>query len=631
MSKHEKPPSHHRAAGNPAAFYRDRLATARDHLDRLGPVSFRISWLRLLAFLAAVVSFLAHAWMEGVGFPVAATIGVLSAAAFVGLVAWHRRIAVRTARWQRVLKVCEEGLARMDRRWRDLAPIPQPALDDDYGIVSDLDLLGEASLYRLTGGAYTARGQQILASWFLSPAAPEDIALRQSLVAELRDRGDLLMEMRLVTQGLGDKPADPAPFLAWAGGEPWLLKRPAVLWTARVLGSLPLLLGLAQGIGWTEIPLWLVAMVVNLAFTGLFAVKVHRRFDAVSSHKGGIEHYASLFQFISGLSLRSARGVAIRDRLATDGVFAHGQMKRLARLSSFADLRFSAMVYFPIQMLTLIDFHVLWRMERWQVRVGQRARDWLEALGEMEAFMGLATLAHDNPGYTFPEVHGEGPPRLAAKGLGHPMLDPAVCVVNDVDLGKPGRFLLVTGSNMSGKSSLLRSIGIASALAGAGGPVHAEQLILSPFVLGTSFRVADSIRDGVSFFMAELERLKQIVVRAEAHTTDGPSLLFLLDEILQGTNIIERRVAVAGVVGHLVKLGCLGAISSHDLTLAEADGIGTNADTVYFTESFEEGEKGREMTFDYILRPGLSPTTNALELLRLVGLDVGRRASSTAD
>ncbi len=618
------------ASGTPAGFYRERLAEAGRYIDRLGPVSLRISWLRLVAFLGATAAFFAHAWMASVGFPVAASIGSLFATAFVGLVIWHRRIARQTARWRRVMTLCGEGLARMDRRWKDLVPIPSPSVDDEYGVIADLDILVEASLYRLTGGAYTVRGRQLLAGWLLVPAAKEEIVLRQGLVSELRDQRELLLELRLLTAGLGDKPSDPEPFLSWAEGEPWLLRHPGVLWTARVLAALPFLLGLIQAVGWIQLPLWLVAMVVNLAFTGLFAAKVHRRFDAVSSHKGGIEHYASLFRFVSGLSLRSPRGVALRNRLSVEGIAAHGQMEKLARISSFADLRLSAMMYFPIQMLTLIDFHVLCRMERWQVRVGKRARDWLEALGEMEGFAGLATLAHDNPGYTFPEVTGAGEPRFVAKGLGHPLLDPAACVPNDVDLGEPGRFLLVTGSNMSGKSSLLRSIGLSAALAGAGGPVSAASLTLTPFVLGTSFRVVDSISDGVSFFMAELKRLKQIVTRAEAHVSGGPSLLFLLDEILQGTNIIERRVAVAGVVGHLTRLGCLGAVSSHDLTLAEAEGVGTRADTVYFTESFRDGEKGREMIFDYILRQGLAPTTNALELLRLVGLDVGNAGEASS-
>jgi DNA mismatch repair ATPase MutS len=197
-------------------------------------------------------------------------------------------------------------------------------------------------------------------------------------------------------------------------------------------------------------------------------------------------------------------------------------------------------------------------------------------------------------------------------------------VRNDVALGPPGRFLLVTGSNMSGKSTLLRAIGQNLALAFAGGPACAADLELSPFRLATSFRVRDSVAEGVSTFLAELRRLKSVVDAAQQAATDhAPAVLYLLDEILLGTNVLERQVAVQRVVGHLLKLPAIGAIATHDLSLAGADGIGPACQPVHFRESFTgEGESPR-MTFDYRLRPGLSPTTNALKLLALVGLDDG--------
>ncbi len=588
------------------------------HLSHLEPVSRRISWFRLATFVIATAAFFAHAWLDGTVSYLAAPIGVVAALSFVALVIWHRKVVKQIENWKNISAICKEGLARIGRRWNDLEEIPEPVVEN--GISADLDILGEVSLYRLTGGAYTARGNQILARWLLAPAGPEEIAARQEMVSTLRDQTDLLLDMRLLTRGLSGKASDPEPFLAWAEGSPWLEKHPLVLWTARVLGLLPISLGLCSVFGWIHAPLWLLAMIVNLGFTGLFASRIHRIFDAVSVHKGRVEHYSSLFRFVAGLRFTERRGLAIQERLVADRLTAHRQTRKLERISSFADLRFSAMTYLPIQMLTMLDFHVLWRMEKWQSKVGSHARQWLEALGEFEALVGLATLAHDNPDYTFPKVSDAAQPQFSARGLGHPLLAPSTCVTNDVDLGEPGTFLLVTGSNMSGKSSLLRSIGLNTALAGAGGAVQATSLSTSPFVLGTSFRVADSISDGVSFFMAELVRLKQIITQAEERTSGEPPLLFLLDEILQGTNIIERRIAVVGVLRHLIHLGCLGAVSSHDLTLANADELSEFAQTVYFTEHFVDGENEREMHFDYVLRPGLAPTTNALELLRLMGL-----------
>lgn len=602
------------------ARYESRLAAAIERLGLLEPLRRRIAWFRLAAFLAAMGAFFAYAWVPDVGLRLAWGIGGVSGAGFIALVVWQRRIARRIGRWENMAAACREGRARIDRRWSELRGISEPSIDDESGVAADLDILGQASLYRLTGGAYTVRGRETLARWLLTPAETEEIAVRQKLVEELRGRTDLLLEMKILTAGLERTPSDPGPFLAWAEGDPWLADHPGVLWSARLLGPLPVLLGVGALLGWIDPVFMILALVVNLLFTKLYAPRVHRIFDAVSARMGRIEPYASLFRFVSSLDLAGAGGRAIQDRLVAERSPAYVQMKKLERLSSFTDLRLSTAMHLPVQMVSLLDFHLLAWMERWQVRVGPRVAQWLDALAEFEAVVGLATLAHDNPSFTFPETGGAEKSRFSARGLGHPLLAPAACVTNDVDLGDPGTFLLVTGSNMSGKSSLLRSIGLNSALACAGGAVYADSLTLTPFTLGTRFRVADSVTEGLSFFMAELKRLKQIITWAEERASGGPPLLFLLDEILQGTNIIERRVAVAAVLTHLIRLGCLGAVSSHDLTLAEAEGLAEHVKPVYFTESFREGERGREMYFDYKLRAGLAPTTNALELLRLVGL-----------
>jgi DNA mismatch repair ATPase MutS len=259
--------------------------------------------------------------------------------------------------------------------------------------------------------------------------------------------------------------------------------------------------------------------------------------------------------------------------------------------------------------------------ERWQQRVGPRVRGWFEALGELEALCALAALEHDNPSWIFPTVE-EGRASYRAEGLGHPLLPPSSCVINDVEVGPSGRFLLVTGSNMSGKSTLLRSIGINAVLAQAGGAVLARSLIMPPMVLGTSFRVQDSIEAGVSFFMAELKRLKEVVdLAGQSHAEGERRLLYLLDEILQGTNVYERQIAVRRVILHLLREGALGAVSTHDLTLAEADSLAEAAVPCHFTETYEpDAEGGPRMVFDYELREGVATTVNALKLLEMVGL-----------
>jgi DNA mismatch repair ATPase MutS len=249
----------------------------------------------------------------------------------------------------------------------------------------------------------------------------------------------------------------------------------------------------------------------------------------------------------------------------------------------------------------------------------------LEALGRFEVLAALAGAKHDHPGWAFPEVTPEAD-RLEARGLGHPLIPDGRRVANDVTVGPPGTFLLVTGSNMSGKSTLLRSLGVNAALAQAGGPVCAAALRMPPARLATSVLVEDSLAAGVSFFLAELKRIRRVVDAADRSRSEGAAgitVLYLLDEILRGTNSAERQVAVRRVVLHLVRQGAIGAISTHDLELATVPGLAERCVPVHFRETLHPGGDGPAMTFDYRLRPGVATTVNALRLLEMVGLPGG--------
>jgi DNA mismatch repair ATPase MutS len=233
----------------------------------------------------------------------------------------------------------------------------------------------------------------------------------------------------------------------------------------------------------------------------------------------------------------------------------------------------------------------------------------------------LATLAHDNPPWSMPTVEQLAGSTIAARQLGHPLLTDDARVPNDIEIGPAGTFILVTGSNMSGKSTLLRSVGLNLILAQAGSPVCAEQLRMPPVRLATSMRTHDSLADGVSFFLAELRRLKQIVDESRVSQQDSKLLVYLLDEVLQGTNSVERHIAVSRVIDHFVEHGSMGMVSTHDLELAKSPNLASVCRTVHFRESFTGHDGSEQMTFDYVLRPGLATTTNALKLLKLVGLD----------
>jgi DNA mismatch repair ATPase MutS len=294
-------------------------------------------------------------------------------------------------------------------------------------------------------------------------------------------------------------------------------------------------------------------------------------------------------------------------------------MVRLQHLMELADIRLTALFHFPLNALTLWDFHVLYALEHWQVERGRHARAWFQAVGDLEGLSALAGLRHDHPDWSMPEFTDE--PVLEAAGLGHPLIPDDVRVVNDVKIGPPGTFLFVTGSNMSGKSTLLRAIGVNAVLAQAGGPVCAASMRMPQLRIQTSMRVQDSLEEGVSYFMAALRRLKEVLEAAGETRSDGDVLLYLLDELLQGTNTAERQIAVRTVLRQLLASRAIGAVTSHDLNLADAEDLRRAAVPVHFTEHFEESPAGTEMTFDYRLRPGVATSRNALKLMRMIGIE----------
>ena len=307
----------------------------------------------------------------------------------------------------------------------------------------------------------------------------------------------------------------------------------------------------------------------------------------------------------------------LQQRLTADGSSAEACMHRLDRIVGFAQLRTGAAIFhFVIQAVTLWDFHVLLALERWRRTAGTRLRDWLNALAELDALAVLAAPRDENPTWAVPEISRE--PRLVAQALGHPLIPDSRRVANDVEVGPPGTLLLVTGSNMSGKSTLLRAIGVNAVLAQAGTCVCAARLTMPALDLYTSVSVHDSLERGLSYFMAALARLKAVIDAAE-HERPGRVLLYLLDEILQGTNSAERAIAVRAVARHLLAAHAIGAMTTHDLSLAAEEPLEKAARLVHFTEIVEEAGT---MRFDYRLRPGLATSRNALRLMKMIGIEL---------
>ncbi len=624
LEQHDPAPSPAPAAAI-AAGYQGRCARLAAERDRLDGRLRAISYARLAAFCAALA---VAVWALVAGVPQGLAVALLPAAAFVALVVHHADLARQHRRCVALWQLNAEGLRRLARDWDGLPLRPAPPAAADCAFATDLDLFGRASLVQLLG-ATSALGEATLGRWLLEPAPPATVRARQAAVAELAPLLELRNELAVRARLGGDRVPDLEPFLVWAEGDPWLLRRPRLLWSARALAVATCAALVAQLAGVVAEPVWLWLALVNVVLSYTAGKEVDRRLGHVTAQMAALEHYAEQLAVLAGPAFQAPLLQRLQATLSHGDQSADRQAAALVGRVRLAYIR-QWMFYVVIEALTLWSFHALASIEAWQAVAGQQVRGWLAALAEVEALAALGALAHDQPEWPFPNLTEGEPPRFVATALGHPLLADDVRVPNDVEIGPPGTVLLVTGSNMSGKSTLLRAIGVNVVLAQAGAPVCAAALRLPPVMLGTSIRVQDSLEQGMSYFMAELRRLKAIVDAAEHARASGERTpLFLLDEILHGTNTAERQIAARHVILHLVAQGAIGAVSTHDLTLAASAEMAAAARPVHFAEQFVPGPSGLQMTFDYRLRPGLATSTNALRLMELVGLavDAPRRTS----
>lgn len=603
----------------PEQIYAARQERFARERDALAARWNRVANLRLLVFLVAAGC---AGWAVRARALPFAGLALVAFVAFLVLVRHHARLGAARRRAEELRAINQEASWRLRRDWARLPQRSQFRAAPDHPYAGDLDLFGPASLFHLLYPGGTVMGEVALREWLLRPAVPAVVRGRQAAVAELAEQLDLRDDLQVSGRLTEGPNPDPEPFLRWAEGAPWLTRKPLLVWLARLC---PLGLWLSLALWLTGIvtwPLWLLFALGNELLWQTIGRRAVPLIGHVAAQLDALAHFAASFAVLDGVTFRAASLAQLQDDLSVDGLSAYRQMRRLERIARFV-VPPSSLGHGILQRLALWDVQVLVALEGWQVAAGGSARRWLAALGEVEALAALGGLAHAQPAWVFPEV-ATSADAVAATGLGHPLLADAARVTNDVQVGPPGSFLLVTGSNMSGKSTLLRAIGVNAVLAGAGAPVCARALRLPPVALWTSMRIQDSLAQGVSYYLAELRRLKEVVdgARVESRAEERVPL-YLLDEILQGTNTAERQIAARRIIMHLVEQGAIGAVSTHDLNLADAPEIAAVARPIHFTEHFSTGPDGPVMTFDYRLRQGIATSTNALRLMEIVGLDLG--------
>ena len=577
---------------------------------------------RLAVFVAGVAAFSSPWWLaasEGI----AAILTGVCVIGFTILVTLHNRASETLRRHATLRAVADEAEARRHRRW-DQLPLhdtTQPSTAHPFG--GDLDLFGRRSLFHLLYTAGSALGLETLRLWLLELPPRSTTLSRQSAVRELSRSAALRFELAASGRLAGGLRAEMlARFEDWAGSPSELRRRRLLAGVAWAIPLSTLVLAVLQLTGVVHVSYWIAPVLLGLLVAALTARRTSALINRASLRASSLWHLVESFKLVASASCSAPLLLDIRARIES-GEGAPRQMQRLERITRLGEVRYSDLLHFLLQALLLLDLHVALRFERWRETSGSHVHSWFTALGEMEALCCLAELADGHRAWTFPTIrHAEGPTFLAT-AVAHPLLAPETAVPNDVRI-EPRRFLFVTGSNMSGKSTLLRAIGVNAILGRMGGPVCATSMELTASEIFTYVHVTDSLLDGVSGFMAGLLRLKAVVERAGRVHDDESTLLFLLDEPLQGTNPAERQLAIRRILRSLLGVGASGVITSHDLSLIDTDDLSPLASAVHFDERLETGGTQQALVFDYRLRPGVCSSTNAIRLLDAMGFPQDR-------
>lgn len=621
------------APEQPAGIYQARLQQHTKQAEALGERSKLLSNFRGLSFGVMVIS--AVGWMtsQSAAWPVST---LLAGAVFGALIVAHSRVLAREDMALRWRQVNSDALERVSGAFKELALDGAEFRNPIHPYADDLDLFGKASLFQLINRAQTKFGQSRLAAFLMNRCPAAELAQRQAAVKELSPLLDVRQNLEALAlhsaTPLGESRVDAAgksragkavdlePLLAWAEAEPKLIRQP---WLVIVATALPILtcawIGYAFFRGWHAIT-WIGPLVVHGVLLMTAQSYVGAVFAAVSSHQGAFLRFGPMLELLESARFQSSALVELQNATKVEGSLPSARMRQFERIVSWFEFRHNGLVYPFFDLLFLWDFHCVFALERWQRETGKHLREWFRALGELEALASLAGFAYDNPEYCWPTVVTDRT-CFDAKELGHPLILKSR-VTNDVTIPSGGRALLVTGSNMSGKSTLMRAMGVNTVLAQAGAPVCASEMTVSPLSLRTSMRMSDSLDQGVSHFYAELRKLKAVL---DACSAEVP-VFFLLDEILHGTNSRERQIGARWVLAELLRNGAIGAVSTHDSGLCTLpEPLMSAVQQVHLREVTE----GSEMTFDYKLRPGPVQSGNALRLMRSLGIGVPLQVDTT--
>ena len=530
-------------------------------------------------------------------------------AAFVVLAIEHERRLQQIRDLKAVIAHYERGIARLGDCWAGTGESGDGFMDASHPYARDLDLFGKGSIFELLCTFRTRAGEETLAHWLLNPAPPAEIRARQSAVQELKPR--TRFRERLFTAGnrvrLG---LHPDLLVAWGEENSplpseWL---PALATVLTVLWLASVVYGILRDF---YLPL-LFLSAVNLIVNRILMIRLSTSAEAVEAAAVDLDLLVEVLRILEHEQFASPRLANLQSSLKAGGISPSAAVKRLDRIVHYLAQRENLLLRVGLDALLFYTAQWMIRVDAWKRQFGPAIRGWLAAVGEFEALAALSGYAFEHPGDAWPEFDVDGA-CFQADSFAHPLIPEGRAVRNDLQLGDGLQLIVLSGPNMSGKSTFVRGIGVNAVLAQCGAPVRARRLRMSPLAVGASICVLDSLQGGVSRFYAEIKRLKLISDAAQ-----GPvPVLFLLDELLSGTNSHDRLAGTRLVVEALVRHGAIGLVTTHDLALAQIpESMNGSAENLHF----EDQLNNEELTFDFKLKPGVVHTSNALKLMQSIGL-----------
>ncbi len=574
----------------------------------------QVSTLRIIFFVVAIIGLVYLANARLTEFFIATLIG--SAIGFVFIIRWHQNIKQTYEHTKRLAVINQEELHRLNYQLHsfDTGSMYQ---DLRHPYSGDLDVFGEHSLFQLINRSATRKGKDFLADWLCQPTAKPEIEARQEAAEELKDQLDWRQTQQAHGRQVNTTQEEIQQLLAWVASPLAIGNQKAYRVIQYAFSTLTVLLIIAafalSAIQW-YVPM--IVILINMAIIGTTAKAAEKVHKQTNKSVSTLKAYRHMMEGVEQQTFRSAKLLSLQNELRSEGKSASDSVKELGYILSNFDAR-GNMMYHVLNVIFLLDVYWLLRADRWKAQTKDHIEGWLNSMGEIEALDSIASFAFAQPDFTFPTISDERH-YIRTEAMGHCLIPPKQRVNNDFTMAGQGTINIITGSNMSGKSTFLRTIGTNMVLALTGAPVCARQFEVAVMQVFSSMRTQDSLEENVSSFYAELQRLRQLLTMLEA-----PQLpvLFMLDEILKGTNSHDRHHGAASLIKQLGKLEASGFVSTHDLELGKLADELPSLRNYNFTSTIE----GDEIIFDYQLHDGVCRSFNASKLMEKMGIAIEKK------